>query len=67
MVGGEDHADAVWHAVLAQVLFIDPQHVRRGSRVRLHVLIKGEAVNFTQITHFVDAQDVLLEIAVETS
>ena len=55
VVGGDDHTAAIKDAVLAQVLFIDAQHVRRSGRVGLHVIVKTEAVDIAEIARFVHA------------
>ena len=57
VVGGDDEAEAVENVVFAQVLFVDPQHVRRCGGVDLGVIIELEAVEIAEIAPFVDPQD----------
>lgn len=67
VVGRNDHTHAVKDAVLAQVLFVNTQHVRRRRRVGLHVVVKLEAVDVAKVARLVDAQDHRLEKPVEAA
>ncbi len=67
VVGGDDDAAAVQHAVLAQVLLVDAQHVGRRRRVSLHVVVELEAVDVAEVSRLADAQDDGLRKAVEPS
>ena len=40
VVRGENYSNPVEDAVLAKVLLVDAQHVRRGGGVGLHVIVK---------------------------
>jgi hypothetical protein len=42
VVRRDDHADDVGYVVLAQVLFVDPQDVRRRCGERLRVIVEFE-------------------------
>ena len=57
VVGGDDDAEAVEDVVLAQVLLVDPQHVRRRGGVDLHVVVEAEAVDLAEIARLADPQD----------
>src|SRR5258708_34617439 len=57
VVSRDDNKAYVEYFVLAQVLFIDRQHIRRCRQERFQVLIKLEAVDVAQIVGLVDAQD----------
>jgi len=54
MVRRDDHADAIGNVVLSQMLFVDPQRRRRCGHVVLGVLVELEAVEFAEVTRFVD-------------
>ena len=54
-------------AVLAQVLFVDAQHVGRRGGVGLHVVVEREAVDVAEVARLVDAQDHRLQEAVEAA
>ena len=43
--------------MLAQVFFIDPQHVGRCGDVALHVVVKLKPVHVAQVARFAHAQD----------
>src|SRR5262249_13575651 len=59
--------DAVEDAVLAQVLLVDTQYVRRSGSVGLHVIVELIAIDVAQVARLVYPQDDFLEKAVETS
>ena len=67
VVGGDDDAATIEDAVLALVLVIDAQHVRRRCRIGFHVLVPSVAIDLTEIAGFVDAQHHGFEEAVEPS
>ena len=56
VVRGDDDAAAVEDAVLAQVLLVDAQHVRRGRGVDLQPVIELELVDVAEVAALVDAQ-----------
>ena len=55
VIGGDDYAAAIEHAVFAQIFFINAQHVGRGSRVSLHVVVELKAVAITEVARLVHA------------
>jgi hypothetical protein len=65
VVGGDDGAEDVEHVVFAQVLFVDPQHVRRCRGVYLCVVVKLEAVDVAEIAALVNPQNDRFGEAVE--
>src|SRR5215469_12597994 len=56
VVGGDDDAATIEDTVLAQVLFVDAQHIRRRCRIGFHVVVPSVAIDLTEIAGFVDAQ-----------
>src|SRR5258708_37313644 len=67
VVSRDDNKAYVEYFVLAQVLFIDRQHIRRCRQERFQVLIKLEAVDVAQIVGLVDAQDERFQETVKAS
>jgi len=67
VICGDDDAATIEHAVLAQVLLVDAQHVRRRRGDCFHVIIPGVAINLAEIAGFVDAQHYGFEETVEPS
>ena len=53
--------------MLAQVLLVDPQHVRRRGEIGLHVVVELEAVELAHVLRFRDPQHDALEEAVEAA
>ena len=52
VVGRHHDAADVEDAMLAQVLLVDPQHVRRRGHERFHVGVEFEAVGFAHVLCF---------------
>src|SRR5258708_34906041 len=65
VVGCKNYPDAIDDAVLPQVLLVHAQHVRRGSGVRLHVVVELIAVDVPQVARLVNTQYDSLDKAVE--
>ena len=61
-----DAAD-VEDVVLAQVLLVDPEHVRRRGEVGLHVVVEFEAVEFAHVLRFGDPEHDAFGEAVEAA
>ena len=57
MVRRDDDPDHVRDVVLAQMLLIDPQHVRRCSRAGLHMIVMGKAIELAKITRLADPEN----------
>ena len=56
VIGRHDDASAVHYVMLAQMLLVDAQHVRRGGGEGLHVLIKAVAICVAKVTRLTHAQ-----------
>src|SRR5215469_8444803 len=67
VVGGDDDATTIEAAIFAQVFLIDPQHVRRGGGVTLHVIVERKSVGVAEVARLVDAQNDGFEEAIEVS
>src|SRR5262245_58863390 len=67
MVGGDDHAAAVQHAMFAQVLFIASQHIWRRRGVGFHVVIESKPIYVTQIARLAHAKDYGLQESVKAA
>ena len=65
VVRGDNDAATIEDAVLAQVLLVNTQHVRRRCRIGFHVVVPSVAIDLTEIAGFVDAQHYGFEEAVE--
>jgi len=65
VVGGDDDAEAVENVIFLQVLFVDPQNVRRCGGVDLDMVVELEAVELAEIAPFIDPQDDRFDKAVE--
>src|SRR5262249_39579076 len=65
MVSGDYQPCAVEDRILAQVLFIYPQYVRRASGVTLQMIVKLKPVDAAQVPRLAHAQDHALQVAVE--
>jgi len=65
VVGSDDEAEHIEHVVLAQMLLVDAQHIRRRRRIDLGVIVELEAIDRAQIAALVHAQDHRLDEIVE--
>jgi hypothetical protein len=67
VVRRDNDAAAIEHGMLAQVFFIDAQHVRWRGGVGFHVVIELKAVDVAKIARFAHAQDDGFQEAVEAA
>ena len=65
VVGGDDDTAAIQDAVLAQVLFIDAQHIWRYRDHGFHVIVQREAIIFAEVARLRNAQNCRFQKAVE--
>jgi hypothetical protein len=70
VIGGDQETQDVEDVMLAQMFFIDAQHVRRCGGIDFRVVIERESVNslaLAEIPRFIDPQNDRLDEAVETA
>ena len=67
VVGRHDRGADVEDVVLAQVLLIDPERVRRRGEKSLHVVVEFEAIEFAHVLRFGDPEYHALGEAVEAA
>src|SRR5215468_6967113 len=65
VIGGDDDAATIEDAVLAQVLLVDAQHIRRRRRIGFHVIMPSVTIDLAEIASLVNAQHYGFEEAVE--
>ena len=65
VIGGDDDAATIEDAVLAQVLFIDAQHIWRYRDHGFHVIVQREAIIFAEVARLRNAQNCRFQKAVE--
>jgi hypothetical protein len=57
MVRSDDDAEAVRHAVFAEVLLVYAQDIRRGSGISLHVVVELKSIEVAEIARLIDAEN----------
>lgn len=63
----DEKAEAIEDVVLANMLFIHPQHVRRCRGVDFRMVIKAKAINLAEVTRLINPKDHRFSKAIEWS